>query len=325
MLFMRIAARILGPNHPFKVHPSREIGTRWGSNQLACGNINEGLQIVNESGQSFWELLFLELKAEKGDWRQGSCDLIIEHLNMEEIHFGLWLEYEMGRFFNDVMLWLGQCGEIWDAPGYRLMDIPMLLLRQVWPYWDSLERDPNDPTAIPAGYYKHWPRTMALIKEWETKADKLKDDNNDPAIAELLKELDEADNDDDIAVSMEAIGSVQQENEVERQRLLELVKTKFDQLSVGVSKSLGESAKLTADFIRKPRILTLFLLDPIHGAKILRAILVRVREGGLDLDGHWEHETTMSISSNNPSWIGVYQRQVVCMNLLALRKRSTTC
>ena len=272
-------------------HPRKELEQRWGFNANSCGNVLGGLHIRNHEGQSFWELLFLELRAEHADWRLGSCDEILRMLNSDSIIFGLWAEYETGEYFNVHYAYHAQPGEIANRPGFRYMEWPYELLDHMYPYWQSLTVDPDNPAVEPEGYRKHFPGTMAFLDELEAKAAEMLLDTH-PYIQSLTDQLAEIGEDDDEMwdnCQLEII-SVKQELAAESKRLRDMVSLKKDQLKFGVKQSLDELAKLTEDAYDPFNIL-LFLLHPVHGAGVLRALLRRAKEGGHDLDKVWEGDT----------------------------------
>ena len=176
---MRISNKILatievgGEPCTWKPAPKRELGTRWGSNADSCGSTLGGVYIRNHEGKCFWELLFLEIRAEHPDWRMGSIDVILKMLNMESIIFGLWAEYETGHYFNVHYAYHAQPGEICNRPGFRYMEWPYELLDHCYPFWQSLTPDPSNPDAEPEGYRKEFPRSMAYLTELADEAEKL--------------------------------------------------------------------------------------------------------------------------------------------------------
>lgn len=229
----------------------------------------------------FWELLFLELRAEHTGWRVGSIDTIIKMFNMPAIIFGLLAEYETGHYFNIHYAYHAQPGEICKYPGFRTMEWIFELCDHCYPYWQSLTVDPNNPNVLPEGFELHFPRTMAYLRECEEKATKLLKDEEDPAIGYYLEQLEGLTDEEDIQDVTDALNEVRDENKAESDRLLEFVALKLKQLKHGVKKSVDEMAKLTEDSF-DPSNIVLFLLHPIHGARVLRVLLQLANEGSFE-------------------------------------------
>ena len=296
---------------PIKWRPKkfREIMTRWGSNAAACENILEGLHIRNTKGESFWELLFQEIRHEHPDWREKSCDAIITMLNMESIIFGLYVEFESGEYFNTHYNWHAQSGELCDRPGFRTLERPFEFLDNAFPIWNSLRPDPNNPDELSPGWKEHFPQSMKYLDEWKEKINNMEPEN-DQHMQSLLSELNADDvSADDKELIQADIDELKSEYQKEKGRLTDLHKLKKEQLLYGVDMCIKELAKLTEDMF-DPQNIVLLLLHPIHGGGILRAMLARAKEGGLDLDGVYEEDEANRHLIKNPdtNWGEAQQR-----------------
>jgi len=181
VVFMRTANEILDTiedsSCKWVPKPMRERDTRWLTNGRAAENILVGYYIQDENGTPFWVLLCHRLMHiyTKSDFRYNRLKALAEQFLMPEMIFGLWVEAEVVKYFEESFGFHAGCGQIADSPGFRGLELFYEIFDHSFPWWQATLENPE---ARFPNTYKHIQETTTdkgLIEMAEMKLAQLKE------------------------------------------------------------------------------------------------------------------------------------------------------
>ena len=123
---------------------ARERGERWGSNGEFSLRVVAGTKI-DINGQNFWVRWAEEmaLHFDKSNFRHDVLREIAKHLMNEGVIVSLIFEAELvSKYFNVTYAYHAFGGENCDRAGFRLLELPYLLIDFIVPTWKKAESNP---------------------------------------------------------------------------------------------------------------------------------------------------------------------------------------